>query len=238
MYLYYTKYSDNNKAWLIIFSREDNMDVNKGWKWTEIDTDYWSEPSEEIYYLCSRWEDMGFMRFLDLGSGIGRHSLHMAAQGFDVTAYDLSESGHAILGEKAAKLGLSIQTVKGNNEILPFNHSSFDCLLAYHSLYHSDSVGMGRIVSEMHRVLGSGGEAYLTLISKSHPDYLRDDLEKLDANTVMKPEEDGSIIPHYFVRYEEIEKLLHPFEIIKVKHVEDFFSGKSSWHYFVHIRKP
>ena len=214
------------------------MGANKGWLWTKIDSDYWSEPSEEIYYLGSRWEDMGFRKFLDLGCGIGRHSLHMAKLGFDVTAYDLSDTGLQLLRGKASKMELSIHTVKGDNERLPFNDSSFDCLLAYHSLYHSDSEGMGRIVSEMHRVLGSGGEGYLTLISKSHPDYLRDDLEKLDANTVMKPEEDGSIVPHYFVQYEEIEKLLHPFEVIKVKHVEDFFSGKSSWHYFVHIRKP
>lgn len=213
------------------------MGINRGWLWTKINSDYWSEPSEEIYYLGSRWKSMDFRRFLDMGCGIGRHSLHMAELGFEVTAYDLSETGLNLLKEKASKMKLSIHTVNGNNERLPFNDSSYDCLLAYHSLYHSDSIGMIKIVSEMYRVLKSGGEAYLTLISKSHPDYSMDNLKAIDSNTRMKPEEDGSIIPHYFIQFDEIEKLLHPFQVIKIKHVEDFFHGKSSWHYFVHCRK-
>jgi len=49
----------------------------------------------------------------------------------------------------------------------------------------------------------------------------------------LKREEDGGILPHYYCDLGDVHKLLANFTIIKLRHIEDVYDDKSSWHYFV-----
>jgi 2-polyprenyl-3-methyl-5-hydroxy-6-metoxy-1,4-benzoquinol methylase len=62
----------------------------KAWDWTAAKEKVWLEPSEESYYLVNRWKTQGRKSILDLGCGLGRHSILFAKNGFDVSAMDLS----------------------------------------------------------------------------------------------------------------------------------------------------
>ena len=53
-------------------------------------------------------------RALDLGSGPGRNSLWLAARGWRVTALDASAVGLAMARERAAGLGLALETVQAD----------------------------------------------------------------------------------------------------------------------------
>lgn len=64
---------------------------SKAWDWEKNQSDYWLIPCVESPYLAERWQGKGFLRFLDLGCGLGRHAVYMAKKGFEVTAADLSE---------------------------------------------------------------------------------------------------------------------------------------------------
>jgi SAM-dependent methyltransferase len=206
------------------------------WDWNKVDASYWTAPAEEVYYLLHRWKDLHFSSVLDLGCGIGRHSMLFARNGFSVTALDLSESGLKRLSETAKSLKLSINTVLADVKSLPFENGSFDALLAYHSIYHVDSPGMERAISEVHRVLKPKGEAFLTFTSKSTFSYTDPECREIDDHVRMKKEEDGSVLPHYFCDREDVYRLLAGFTIIKLRHVEDISDGKSSWHYFAHVK--
>lgn len=211
--------------------------IEQGWNWNEVNSSFWQEPSEDMYYFLSRWKKLGFKRFLDIGCGIGRHSLFFAKEGFDVTAFDLSVSGLTILADEAFKKSLNMNIVKGHNKSLSFSDGSFDCVLAYHSIYHTDLVGMKSCIAEIKRVLVSEGEFYLSLISKNHIDFNNPEYPLIDSNSKMKAEEDGSILPHFFIDHSEIGELLNGFELIRIRHVEDLFDDKSTWHYFIHGKK-
>ena len=213
------------------------MHSNTGWNWKNVDDGFWATPSEEVYYLLHRWKNSGFENLLDLGCGIGRHSVFFAENGFRVTGYDLSDSGLNILEEQARKRGLDIGTVRGNFNELPFEGESFDTVLAFHSIYHLDSEGMKNVIRELARVTKPGGEIYLTLISKNSASFNSPDCVVVDEHVRMKKEEEGSVLPHYFVDYKDIRELFARFEILSVRQIEDIYDGRSSWPYFVLLRK-
>jgi SAM-dependent methyltransferase len=209
------------------------MDVGHSWNWDRVTTAFWSEPSEDVYYLLHRWRKSGFERVLDLGCGMGRHSLLLAEHGFQVVALDASESGLQKLEASAAERGLTIERVQADLTNLPFGDESFDAVLAYHSIYHVDSRGMAAAVAELYRVMKPGAEVYLTLNSKTNPTYSDPRNRVVDSNVRMKPEEDGTILPHFYCGLDDIRNLFSRFRIIRLRQMEDIHDDRSSWHYFM-----
>jgi SAM-dependent methyltransferase len=204
-----------------------------GWDWDRVSDAFWSNPSEDVFYLLHRWTGQARRSILDLGCGLGRHSLLFALYGFDVTALDASESGLCRLEAAAAKLSLSVHTVHADLTKLPFDAGSFDFVLAYHSIYHVDSEGMAAAMDELHRILKPASEVYLTFNSKTNPTYADPGNRVVDDHVRWKREEDGGILPHYYCDLGDVRKLLARFTIIKLRHVEDVYDDRSSWHYFV-----
>lgn len=68
---------------------------------------------------------------LDLASGDGRHSLHLASAGYAVTAIDLSLAGLNNLRRNAREQGLSVDTVQADLETYPLPAGRFDVALKF-----------------------------------------------------------------------------------------------------------
>jgi ubiquinone/menaquinone biosynthesis C-methylase UbiE len=213
------------------------MVKSKEWNWAEVKDNIWNEPSEDVYYYVNRWARLGFKTFLDLGCGLGRHSILFAQNGFNTYSLDLSQTGLDVLNSKAQKLQLDIKTVLSDINKLPYEAEKFDCLLAYHVISHTDTKGINGIVSEINRVLKSGGEFFITLCSKNSPSYTSMNYPKFDENTIIKTEEPEAGVPHFYSDLEGVRSILEGFEIIRIRHIEDIYDNTSGWHYFVHGRK-
>lgn len=213
------------------------MAKSKAWDWESVTGTIWHEPSEDAYYYLNRWKKQGFKKFLDLGCGLGRHSILFAQNGFEVDALDLSDKGLEVLKEKAEGLGFQINLSLGDMNSLPYASESFDCLLAYHVISHTDSVGIKKIIEELGRVLKTGGEFFITLCSKNSPSFASGRYKNLDANTILKDEEPEVDVPHFYSDTAGVKELLREFEIIRLRHIEDIYDNTSGWHYFIHGRK-
>jgi len=213
------------------------MIKTNGWNWDKVESDFWKIPSEEVYYYLYRWKRMNFNNLLDLGCGLGRHSILFSENGFNVTSYDLSEEGIKILQKEVTDKKLQIKTMIGDIKELNLRNQEFDCILAFHSIYHVDSEDFKKVLKEIYRVLKTDGEMYITMLSKSAYSDTAKGCKIIDENVRLKEEEDGTILPHFFVNYKDIKRLLNRFKIIKIRHIEDFFDGKSSWHYFIHAKR-
>jgi SAM-dependent methyltransferase len=215
--------------------------THKPWDWSKNNQESWLIPADESWYLLNRWKQRGFRDFLDLGAGLGRHSLQFAEQGFLVHALDLSESAMNGLSAMAREKNLPITTATGDMDKLPYISDKFDCAIAYHVISHTDTLGIQKTIAELARVLRDGGEYFLTLCSKKTWSYERAGFPRVDDNTVIKIEdgpENG--IPHFFADDEEIVKLLKRENLISVKHTQEtIIDGKDygSWHYFILGRK-
>ena len=211
--------------------------IEKAWNWNNITSTHWNEPSEDIYYYLHLWSEKRSKKLLDLGAGIGRHSLLFAKNGFDVTAFDFSKEGLDKIENFADQLNLEIDLVNGNMNRLPFASQSFDFIVAYNSIYHTDYEGLIRTIYEIRRVLKANGEAFVTMLSKNDKSFIDGSGSLIAENTLMKKEEDGSILPHFFVDEEYIYKLFKSFHIISLKQIEEFHEDKTFFHYAIHLRK-
>lgn len=213
--------------------------ISKPWDWSRNTQDFWNDPSQESYFLVNRWKRKRYTSLLDLGCGIGRHSLLFANSGFQVDSLDLSEKAIDDLAKKVKEGNIAnIRCTHGDMVSLPFADNSFDCLLAYHVISHTDTVGITRIIDEIYRVLKPGGEFYLSLGSKLAWSFVSAGYPKRDENTVIKLEdgpENG--IPHFYSDERAIGELFTRFALIDVRHVKDVIMNKNrlkdSWHYFI-----
>lgn len=71
------------------------MVESKAWNWKIVKdekAEYWLEPSVESYYVLNRWKSQGKKNLLDLGCGLGRHTVLAAENGFNTKGFDMSEN--------------------------------------------------------------------------------------------------------------------------------------------------
>ncbi|ACI19161.1 class I SAM-dependent methyltransferase [Dictyoglomus thermophilum] len=210
---------------------------HQGWDWKEIKEERWDTPAEEVYYLLNRWKDQGKSRFLDLGCGRGRHSIFFAKHGFEVYATDISESGIEILKEKAKLQNLNINAEVCDMHNLPYSNEFFDCMLAFHVIYHTNREGIRRVISEIYRVLKKDGECFLTFNSKFSKSFNNPNNILLEDGTVIKKEGIEAGIPHYYVDKEEVLELMNNFEIISFKYVEEILPKRSNKFFVLATKK-
>ncbi len=71
---------------------------------------------------------------------------------------------------------------------LPFVDESFDGVFSFHVIYHTDTAGIRKVISEVYRVLKPGGEVFVTFNSKNNSSYLKNIQYKIDENTIIKQE--------------------------------------------------
>ena len=220
------------------------MVESKAWNWKmvkEDGIDRWKNPSIESYYLVNRWKSQEKKDFLDLGCGLGRHTILFAQNDFNVKAFDLSEEAIKRTKEWAESLNLSVDFKQGDMLNLPYEDESVDCIFCRNVISHTDTEGMKQIVLELNRVLRSGGECYLTLGSKDSWGF-KQDWPIVDENTKIRIEdgpENG--IPHFFADYDLIKEIFKDNKIENIEQIEKFYENDeerySSHHYHVLIRK-
>lgn len=190
---------------------------SKAWDWSKNEDNHWLIPEIEAAYLAESWESKGFKNFLDLGCGLGRHSIYLAQKGFEVNAIDLSEYGVNHLKEWAKREQLDITAGVGDMLNLPFDDDFFDCIIAFNVIYHTDTEGFLKSLNEIKRVLKKDGELFLTLISKNTWSYQRaDQYKRIDENTILRNEHDTEMdVPHFYVDIVDIKKYFVDFNFVK-----------------------
>ena len=223
------------------------MTKSKGWDWKIVEgarADFWRTPSIESFYLVNRWRSLGFRDFLDLGCGLGRHSILFGQNGFNVSCFDISEEAIQQTKDWAKTENLTFDYQIGDMLKLPYGNNSFDAILCRNVISHTDTAGMKQIAQELLRVLRPGGECYLTLGSKDTWGWKETTWPLLDENTKLRQEdgpEDG--VPHFYADYDLIKNIFREFEILNIYQIEEFRENPQEqkvyeeWHYHVLIRK-
>lgn len=186
----------------------------------------WVAPDTRVISCATRLRIEGARYALDLGCGIGRHALMMAALGFATSALDASESGLAELEENAQRQQLDITTSHGLMTDLPFADNTFDYVLSFNVIYHGAPDVVRSAISEVERVLKPGGTFQGTMLSKRRSDY-RYGVE-VAPDTFVQPDGAGDKShPHFFCDAKDLVNLFSGFDIRSLEDVD----GDSSWHW-------
>jgi 2-polyprenyl-3-methyl-5-hydroxy-6-metoxy-1,4-benzoquinol methylase len=68
-------------------------------------------------------------RALDIGMGQGRNSIHLATLGWDVTGFDISDTGMALARKSADAAGVRITTISSTIEAFDFGTGQWDLIV-------------------------------------------------------------------------------------------------------------
>lgn len=221
------------------------MIKSKGWNWKIVKDDsscVWKNPSIESYYLLNRWSSLKMKFFLDLGCGLGRHTILFAQNGFNVFCFDISKDAIDKTKKWCEEENLKCNYKVGDMLSLPYEDNKFDCIFCRNVISHTDTEGIKKIINELKRVLKKDGECYLTLCSKNTWGFKQESWPLIDANTRLRMEEGPEYkTPHFYADYDLCQELFKDFEIINIWQVIDYYKSKNkvfdSYHYHLIIRK-
>ena len=131
---------------------EHDLDIN------EKNFRHFADPSDFTNWQARMGEQLGDVsgkRLLDLGCGVGKHSVFFAKLGADVTAIDISPRGIENLKRRAAHNNVDVDArLMACPTTLP-DHS-FDLIFGVGIVHH---VGLDECLNEVRRLLKPGGRA-------------------------------------------------------------------------------
>ena len=209
------------------------MIKSKEWDWSGHVDEYWKNVANEFIPVALQWKSQSFKKVLDLGCGIGRNALYLAKLGFSVSAFDLSAEGLSQLKQTAQAENVNIDPMLGDMLQLPYVSGYFDCLLAFHSIYHTDYASLTRILAEIYRVIRPGGEIFITLNSKDSDAWNLYSRRRIDEYTLLKTEWAEVDVPHTYLEYKDILNQLKDFQTLKIQQIFDYEQDRRHAHFFV-----
>lgn len=221
------------------------MIESKGWNWNIINNEQeeiWKNPSIESYYLVNRWKSQNKIEFLDLGCGLGRHSILFGKNEFNVSCFDISPEAIEKTKQWAQDENLIFDYKVGDMLNLPYKDENFDCIYCRNVISHTDTEGMKQIIKELNRVMKINGECYLTLGSKDTWGFNQANWPSIDENTKLNMTKGPEYkVPHFYSDYNLSMELFHDFKIINIHQEVDYHKQKNtvmeSYHYHILIQK-
>jgi tellurite methyltransferase len=229
---------------------------NLGWEeiWREHGSRWELQPPErEVVALAQRLKADGKRTVHDLGCGLGRHLLLLAAEGFEASGCDISPKAVAACQRRLREAGLSAEVTQCDMAEIPAEDGSLDCVVAWHVVYHATVEVMMRTLRGIHEKLRSGGYFLATFISHDNNAYdvsrreAKEGLaQELEPDTFVRPHDrvgDKQLIHHYATEEELRERLLSGFEIVSLEGERRPFDEptakpRRSTHWVVLARKP
>ncbi|WAZ21818.1 class I SAM-dependent methyltransferase [Streptomyces cinnabarinus] len=189
----------------------------------------WSRPHPWVADTVPHLRERGVREVLDLGCGVGRHALFLAAEGFTARGVDASPAALDHAREEAGRRGLDAAFDTADFTELPYADASFDYVLAFNVVYHADEEGLRRALKEVRRVLRPGGRYQCTMLSKRNGEYGKGD--EVSPNTFRQPEAaDDKVHPHLYTDAADLVRLHEGFELISAFDAEHGKPGSQHWH--------
>jgi SAM-dependent methyltransferase len=109
------------------------------------------------------------LRVLEIGCGMGTDGAQFAAAGADYTGIDLTEAAVDLARKRFAASGLKGEFRVADGEKLDFPDETFDVVYSHGVLHHTPDIESA--ISEIHRVLKTGGRAMVMLYHRGSYNY-------------------------------------------------------------------
>lgn len=188
------------------------------------------QPQPQVLELIETLQREGARRVLDLGCGLGRHLLVLAAEGFEAYGSDVSPTALDTCRRRLREAGLSATVTRGEMTDIPQPDGFYDAVIAWHVLYHATVADMLRAIGGVRDKLKERGYLLATFISTSDGQYAHSrellasvEAEELEAGTFTIPGDtvtDKALPHHYSTEREVRETFLAGFDIEWLR--EDF----------------
>ncbi|HXP20115.1 MAG TPA: methyltransferase domain-containing protein [Streptosporangiaceae bacterium] len=109
-------------------------------------------------------DDLQGQQVLEIGCGMGLHSLELARRGARVHAVDLTDAAVEATAARMTEFGMEAEVRCADAESLPYDDQSFDFVWSWGVIHHSARTA--RIVREIARVLKPRGETRVMVYNR------------------------------------------------------------------------
>ena len=190
----------------------------------------WLTPEEDVLAWAERMQPGSAV--LDLGAGVGRHALALAAFGHHVAACDAAPEGLAKLDAQARSLGHAIATAQAPMTALPYPDATFDHVLSWNVIYHGDEDIVRAAIAEIARVLKPGGTFLGTMLSARRVpvECAKATGTEISRNTWVFDTDGDKRHPHHFCNAADLVALFAGFEPLRIEDREHETAGSWHWH--------
>lgn len=189
----------HNHPWEVIFRTEGRV---------------FQKPFPRFREVVDTFLENGCQRILDLGSGSGRHTVHLAKAGFMPIGMDISYSGlqmtRAWLSSEKQEAGTLLADMR---EPFPFRDESFDAVFSTQVIHHAFLAKIRGSIQEIWRVMSPNGLAFITLSARMDRG---EKVEMVEPGTFVPLTGSEAGLPHHIFSEEEWKKELNTFQIIDI----------------------
>ena len=192
-------------------------------------------PLPEVVDMADRLAAEDRRRVLDIGCGLGRHTVYLAARGFQVTATDNAPAALAACKANLEEAGLTANVIETEMTDYPFPDGHFDGALGSHVIHHTDRATRERILAEITRTLAPGGYFAWVTPTPRHKHCGRG--TEIEPGTWVDPNHPEGPIPHHYSTEEEVRELLQAYDILSLHEHERREGGSSTFHWRILARK-
>jgi len=181
---------------------------------------------------------------LDIGCGLGRHTVYLAARGFEVIATDNAPTAIAACKENLAKArltaggqaGLQAEVVLAEMTDFPFPDAHFQGVVASHVIHHCYRAELEQIVDSIAHKLAPRGYLVWAMPSTRHCHCGKG--TEVEPGTWVDPNHQEGPLPHHYCTEAEVRELLHEYEVLSLVEQETRVSDQGShFHWRVLARK-
>ena len=202
----------------------------KAWNWSILeqeDREFWLSPSGDVFEFALHLSRCGQKKVYDLGCGLGRHLFFLIEMGFDVYGSDYSLDAVKEVNQRLEEMEYPHRVKHESMTEISEPDGFYDAVISYNVVYHAYLADMTKALSNIYRILKSGGSLLITFQSIESPIYNKE--EEVEPGTIIKKAEPEIGIPHHLVDRDEITELLSGYRIEDLKYVEheyDAMRGK------------
>jgi len=193
---------------------------------------YWLEPDRAVVELKNSLDKSGIKDVLDLGCGIGRHTLLFAEAGFKITAVDSSQNALNLLQRQVEEKGIPVKIINGNYSQDLFPGESFDFILAYNVLYHGYRETFTDAIHLVYRWLKPGGLFFFTCPTRRDDKYGNGEEVAEDTYKSLNSAHLGDV--HYFAGEYDIADFLSEFSDFSKSVYEHYWDNKGTEQFSSH----
>jgi tellurite methyltransferase len=191
---------------------------------------WWEAPTGEVLDLVASLSPTNQPAVLDLGCGLGRHSIAFAQAGFKVTSLDTSITAVKFLQSWAHQLGLDVNLLLGDFLTPCLRREYFDLVLSYNVLYHGFREQFAIAIQKVHGLLKPNGLFFFTCPTRQDGKYGYG--QETAPHTYLSSK---SIIPgdmHYFSDEADLDELLSGFRLLSRVKDEGYFKNHGIQQFF------
>lgn len=172
------------------------------------------DPHPDVVQLADDLQPADGKRILDLGSGSGRHVIHLAKAGFTVHGLDNAQHGIDMTQQWLADEKLEAELHPGDmTERLPFDDDFFDAMISIQVIHHARLETIEATIAEVARVLKPNGAILITVPLTGHEGT---NYKEIAPNTFVPLDGIEKGLPHYYFDEVQLRKSFAQFDIHKL----------------------